>query len=135
MNILLTDHVIILRALSNKTKNLQDLQCCNEISSNWLCYQVYQLLYNSYVVYQCAIRCRTMRGHFVTLKLEYFYRQVFIGLFCRKATIVFNGNIRQWSIYASGASYLDKLDTFDWRNKNKQFCSRLEYDKKKTLES
>ena len=33
------------------------------------------------------------------------------------------------------ASYLDKLDTFDWRNENKQFCSRLEYDKKKTLES
>lgn len=85
--------------MSNKTKNLQDLQCCNEISSNWLCYQVYQLLYNSYVVYQCAIRYRTMRGHFVTLKLEYFYRQVFIGLFCRKATILFNGSIRQWSLY------------------------------------
>ena len=30
-----------------------------------------------------------------------FYRQVFTGLylFCRKETIVFNGNIRQWSLY------------------------------------
>ena len=42
-----------------------------------------------------------MRGHFVTLELEYFYRQLFTGLyqFCRKETIVFNGNIRQWSLY------------------------------------
>ena len=49
-----------------------------------------------------------MRGHFVTLKLEYFYRQVFIGLFCRKATILFNGsigkqasNVSKWTVHRS----------------------------------